>query len=309
MCELENDDIDISQLEKLNNIDFVVEDSTKFKLKLGIGEDAYTSLKMAKTLQSLWDMKGAAGAGAVAAASPAVATTFFASTAGPLSFLGIGAAAATPVGWVMGAAILSGGAYYGAMRMLGNFNSSRVDAIPKFINTPIDLLGATIFDMMAGLSLKVSSLSHEIEDSERSAITEYFAEEWGLSEDYILAALPVIEASINDKRLKEMASSLAEFQLENPDCNPNAMRKDIKTFLEEIAFADGDYNEVEELAIEAVENVLNHSLTGHRQITKSATKYAKMSAGIAGSVASSASQVAGNAVKDANRLVGKFWNK
>ena len=306
---MENDDIDISQLEKLNNIDFVVEDSTKFKLKLGIGEDAYTSLKMAKTLQSLWDMKGAAGAGAVAAASPAVATTFFASTAGPLSFLGIGAAAATPVGWVMGAAILSGGAYYGAMRMLGNFNSSRVDAIPKFINTPIDLLGATIFDMMAGLSLKVSSLSHEIEDSERSAITEYFAEEWGLSEDYILAALPVIEASINDKRLKEMASSLAEFQLENPDCNPNAMRKDIKAFLEEIAFADGDYNEVEELAIEAVENVLNHSLTGHRQITKSATKYAKISAGIAGSVASSASQVAGNAVKDANRLVGKFWNK
>lgn len=306
---MENDDIDISQLEKLNNIDFVVEDSTKFKLKLGIGEDAYTSLKMAKTLQSLWDMKGAAGAGAVAAASPAVATTFFASTAGPLSFLGIGAAAATPVGWVMGAAILSGGAYYGAMRMLGNFNSSRVDAIPKFINTPIDLLGATIFDMMAGLSLKVSSLSHEIEDSERSAITEYFAEEWGLSEDYILAALPVIEASINDKRLKEMASSLAEFQLENPDCNPNAMRKDIKAFLEEIAFADGDYNEVEELAIEAVENVLNHSLAGHRQITKSATKYAKMSAGIAGSVATSASQVAGNAVKDANRLVGKFWNK
>jgi hypothetical protein len=306
---LENDHIDISQLEKLNNIDFVVEDSTKFKLKLGIGEDAYTSLKMAKTLQSLWDMKGAAGAGAVAAASPAVATTFFASTAGPLSFLGIGAAAATPLGWVMGAAILSGGAYYGAMRMLGNFNSSRVDTIPKFINTPIDLLGATIFDMMTGLSLKVSSLSHEIEDSERSAITEYFTEEWGLSEDYILAALPVIEASINDKRLKEMASSLAEFQLENPDCNPNAMRKDIKAFLEEIAFADGDYNEVEELAIEAVENVLNHSLAGHRQITKSATKYAKMSAGIAGSVATSASQVAGNAVKDANKLVGKFWKK
>ena len=301
--------IGIAQLEKLNNVDLVVEDSTKFKLKLGIGEDAYTSLKLAKTLQSLWDMKGAAGAGAVAAASPAVATTFFASTAGPLSFLGIGAAAATPVGWVMGAAILSGGAYYGAMRMLGNFNSSRVDTIPKFINTPIDLLGATIFDMMAGLSLKVSSLSHEIEEAERSAIAEYFVEEWGLSEEYVLAAIPLIEASIQDKRLKEMASSLAEFQLENPDCNPNAMRKDIKAFLEEIAFADGDYNEVEELAIEAVENVLNHALSGHRKITKSATKYAKISSGVAGSVATGASKVASNAVKDANKLVGRFLKK
>lgn len=286
----------------------VVSDTNKFKLKLGIGEDAFTSLKLAKTLQSLWDLKGMAGAGAVAAASPAVASTFFASTAGPLSFLGIGAAA-TPVGWVMGAAVLSGGAYYGAMRMLGKFNSSRVDTIPKFINTPIDLLGATIFDMMAGLSLKVSSLSDPIENVERDAITGYFVEEWGFSDEYVLAALPIIETSIQDKRLKDMAGSLAEFQLENPDCNPNQMKKDIKSFLEEIAFADGDYSEVEELAIEAVENILSHSLAGHRQITKSATKYAKISAGVASGVASSASKVAGNAVKDATSLVGKYWNK
>lgn len=87
------------------------------------------------------------------------------------------------------------------------------------------------------------------------------------------------------------------------------MKKDIKSFLEEIAFADGNYSEVEELAIEAVENVLGHSLAGHRQITKSATKYAKISAGVAGNVASNASKVAGNAVKDANNLVGKFWKK
>ena len=69
---MENSDLKNEQLEKLNSVEFVVADSTKFKLKLGIGEDAYTSLKLAKTLQSLWDIKGAAGAGAVAAASPAV---------------------------------------------------------------------------------------------------------------------------------------------------------------------------------------------------------------------------------------------
>lgn len=306
---MESLSIKTAQMEHLNNVEQVVGDINKFKLKLGIGEDAFTSLRLAKTLQSLWDLKGAAGAGAVAAASPAVATTIFASTAGPLSFLGIGAAAATPVGWIMGAALLSGGAYYGAMQMLGKFNSSRVDTIPKFINTPIDLLGATIFDMMAGLSLKVLSLSHPIEDIERNAITDYFVEEWGLSVEYAQAALPIIETSIQDKRLKDMAESLADFQLENPDCNPNQMKKDIKSFLEEIALADGDYSEVEELAVEAVENVLGRSLAGHRQITKSATKYAKISAGVAGNVASSASKVAGNAVKDANNLVGKFWKK
>jgi hypothetical protein len=237
---MESFGIETVQMKQLSNVEQVVDDTNKFKLKLGIGEDAFTSLKLAKTLQSLWDLKGAAGAGAVAAASPAVATTIFASTAGPLSFLGIGAAAATPVGWIMGAALLSGGAYYGAMQMLGKFNSSRVDTIPKFINTPIDLLGATIFDMMAGLSLKVLSLSHPIEDIERNAITDYFVEEWGLSVEYAQAALPIIETSIQDKRLKDMAESLADFQLENPDCNPNQMKKDIKSFLEEIALADGD---------------------------------------------------------------------
>lgn len=298
-----------AQLELLNNVELVVNDTNKFKLKLGIGEDAFASLKMAKSLQALWDLKGAAGAGAAAAASPAVATTFFASTAGPLSFLGIGAAAATPVGWVMGAAVLSGGAYYGAMRMLGKFNSSRVDVVPKFINTPIDLLGATIFDMMAGLSLKVSSLSHSIDDVERRAVIEYFVEEWGLSTQYAEAALPIIESSIQDKKLKDMAGGLAEFQLENPDCNPSHMKKDIKSFLEEIAYSDGDYSEVEELAIEAVENILNYSLAGHRQIAKSAADYAKMSTGAVGSAASGASKVVDSAAKKASGLVKSIWKK
>ena len=80
---VENSDHE-AQVEILNNIELVVADTNKFKLKLGIGEDAFTSLKLAKSLQSLWDLKGAAGSGAAAAATPAVETTFFASTAGPL---------------------------------------------------------------------------------------------------------------------------------------------------------------------------------------------------------------------------------
>ena len=145
---MDNTTLDSAQLTLLDSVDAVVEDDNKFKLKLGIGEDAYASLKLRKTLQSLWDIKGAVGAGAAAAASPTIVTTFFASTAGPLSFLGIGAAAATPVGWVMGAAVLSGGAYYGAMHMLGKFESSRFETIPKFINTPLDLLFEQVFSYL-----------------------------------------------------------------------------------------------------------------------------------------------------------------
>ena len=296
-------------VKKLGENELVVEDGTKFKIKLGIGEDAYTSLKLAKTLQSMWDIKGAASAGAVAAASPAIASGFFASTAGPLSFLGLGAAAATPVGWVLGAAVLSGGACYEAMRLVEKYATSRVETIPKFINSQIDLIGATIFDMMAGLSLKISELAGGVSDIERQSVHDYFVEEWGLSSKYVLTAIPLVEQSIAEHRLKDMAKSLADFQMDNSDCNPSAMTKDIQTFLEEIAFSDGDYNEVEELAIEAVNNILTKSLATHNQIARSAKKYARTSSDVAGNIAIGASKAAEAVAGEAKSFVGKIFKK
>lgn len=257
----------------LNALDLVVQDPIKFKIKLGIGEEAYATLKLAKTLQTLWELKGAAGTGAVAASSPLVATTFFGGSGGILSTLGFTAAATTPVGWVIAAAVVSGGAYYGAMKVAGSYQSSRVETIPKFINTPIDLLGATIFDMMAGLALKVVDFGGEIDDLERTAIIEYFIDEWGVSKDYATKALPLIESQITNTSLKEMVKTIADFQIDNPDCNPVAMKRDIKKFLEEIAFADGDLDEREELAMETIDRELNRHLAAHNQGLRTASKY------------------------------------
>lgn len=260
---------------ELNATDLVVSDLNKFKIKLGIGEDAYGTLKLKNTLQTIWDVKGAGAAGAAAAASPAVATTFFGGS-GLLSAIGIGATAATPVGWVIAAAVASGGAYYGVMKVMSGYTSSRVETIPKFINTPIDLLGATLFDMMAGLALKVADFSGEVDEVEREAIIAYFIDEWGLSEEYARRALPLIEMQIKGRPLKEMAKNLADFQIDNADCNPAAMQKDIKQFLEEIAFADGEYDEREELAIETIVRELDTHLSIQNQIMKSAGQYSKV---------------------------------
>ncbi|MCE5972419.1 TerB family tellurite resistance protein [Sinirhodobacter sp. WL0062] len=261
-------------VQELSETDLVVADTNKFKIKLGIGEDAYGSLKLKNTLQTLWDVKGAGAVGAAAAASPAVATTFFGG-GGFLSALGLGAAAATPVGWVVAAAVASGGAYYGVMKVMSGYTSSRVETIPKFINTPIDLLGATLFDMMAGLALKVADFSGETEDVEREAIVAYFAEEWGVSEDYARRALPLLEMQIKGRTLKEMAKALADYQIDNDDCNPTAMKKDIRKFLEEIAYADGECDEREELAIESIVRELDDHLSMQSQLAKSATHYSK----------------------------------
>jgi uncharacterized tellurite resistance protein B-like protein len=291
----------------LSDLELVVEDTNKFKLKLGIGEDAYASLKLTKTLQTIWDMKGAAGAGATAAASPVIASTFFGGT-GFLSFMGIGVAA-TPVGWIIGAAVVSGGAYYGAMRMVSNYSSSRVETIPKFINTPIDLLGATLFDMMAGMALKVADFAGEIDNAERSSVIDYFVEEWGVSREYAVRALPLVEASISGKSLKNMAKSLADFQLDNPDCNPSVMRGDIMKLLEEISYADGSLDEREELAIETVERQLSEHLSVQSQIIRNTSKYAGAASGLAQNAAQSAGAYAQSTFGGATKLAGRLFNK
>lgn len=296
-------------VDALSTVDLVVADTNKFKIKLGIGEDAYSTLKLAKTLQTIWDIKGAGAAGAAAAASPAVATTFFGGGGGILSALGFGAATATPVGWIIAAAVGSGAAYYGAMQFFSKYNSSRVETIPKFINTPIDLLGATIFDMMAGLALKVADFAGEIDDSERCAIVNFFNDEWGIARDYSIKALPLIETQIRQRPLKSMAKSLAELQMDNPDCNPSVMRKDIKQFLEEIAYADGGFDEREELAIEIIERELSTHLATHKQVTRTLSKYSKSIGAVAQNAGSGAAKKAQEALGKGNNMLGSLFRK
>ena len=261
----------VHELDGLEKLELVVRDGNKFKIRLGIGEDAYQSLKLAKGLQTLWDVKGAAGAGAAAAASPVVAGTFF-SSGGLLSALGWGAAATTPVGWVVAAAVASGGAYYGVMSLAGKYTSSRVEKIPKFLNTPIDLLGATLFDLIGGLALKVAILSNDIDEVERDSLVDYFVEVWGIDKEYIRQSLPILEDQVRGRNLKEMVKALVEFQLDNPDCNPEAMKKDILELLNEIVMADGEIDEREELALGTVESELNKHLALHATSIRSAKK-------------------------------------
>ncbi len=283
----------------LESLAHVVADPIKLKSKLKIGDKAFSSLRLAKNLQAIWDVRGASMAGAAAAASPTVATTFFGSTGGLLSTFGLGATAATPVGWVLAAAVVSGGAYYGAMRVFSSYSESRVEVIPKFISTPIDLLGATLFDMIAGIGLKVAEFAGDIEESERAAIISYFSEEWGIAEDYSTRALQIIEGQIRETTLKDMVRNLVEFQATNPDCNPIGMKNDILSFLEEVAHADGDLDERETLAIEIVERELSLHLSSSAYLRRGTQRTASAIGSIGQAVTTRASEGLGNLIKRA----------
>lgn len=236
------------------DVDRVVADPLRFKLRLGIGEDAYPSLRLKNNIQSWWDVGSWGFTGGAVAASPVVASTFFVPT-GFLAVLGFGTAV-TPIGWIAAAAIGSAGAYYGVTRLFGRYAGSRVDTIPKFINTPIDVLGAALFDLIGSLAIGVANIDGSIDAAETNTIADHFVAEWGFDPDYVRGAIPVLVANAGVVSVKDIAGQLASFQNLNPDCNAAGMRAELMIFLRDIAVADGILDEREELALDAVAAVM-----------------------------------------------------
>jgi len=237
-----------------DGIEEIVSDPLRFKGKLAIGEDVYTSSRAFKMASELWQAATAAGATVIGASSATVASTFFAPT-GMLAFLGIGTAV-TPVGWLIAAGIVGGGGWVGITRYLRQSTGSRVTTIPDFINTPIDVLALGLFDLMAPLALKVASIDGEIDASERDVISSHFVKQWGFDPTFVREGIAFTESRLPEFSVEEMARALAEFKKKNKDCNYKQMSRELVSFLREIIEADGRIDEREEMAIENIETVL-----------------------------------------------------
>lgn len=238
--------------EWFEGVDDVVEDELRFKAKLGIGEDAYTSTRVKKTVFEAWDVASVAATGAQVASSAFVAQKFFAAPS-LLAAIGIGTAA-TPIGWVIAASVVSGGAWLGITRYLKNENG-KTTVIPNFINTPLDVLGLGLFDLMAPLAMKVAAVDGHVHESEIDTINHYFVRRWGYSEQFVDRGLEFVSQKLGDYDIKTAAATLAAFARDNPDCKANVMLADIKSFLRDVMEADGHIDEREEMAIERVEKV------------------------------------------------------
>ncbi|RDH82477.1 MAG: TerB family tellurite resistance protein [endosymbiont of Galathealinum brachiosum] len=238
-----------------DNVETVIVEPLKFKAKLSIGEDAYTSLRMKNKVFEAWDAFGVGATAVTVAQSSAVASTFFAPS-GLLAVLGIGTAV-TPIGWVISACVVSTGAWVGVSRYLKGKTGDRVTVIPEFINTPLDILGLALFDFIAPLALRLANIDGDIDQSEKQVISTYFISEWGYDPMFVDKGMAYTEANLADFSIKVLAHNLAEYKKENPDCNYPAMSKEILGFLNEIMLADGRIDEREEMAIDLVENIFS----------------------------------------------------
>ena len=254
-----------------DDVEGIIRDSDKFKTKLAIGEDAYTTLRLKRRFSDFWNIASTATIAGGVAQSSVVASTFFA-PAWLLSALGV--TAVTPIGWVVAAAVLSGGACYGVTRYLRDASKDKVTKIPKFINTPIDVLALGLFDLLAPLALKVAEADGHIDGRERQYIHAYLTQEWGYDDTFIVKGLEFTESKLSDFSIEEQARTLAEFKLANRDCNYDGMSAELMNFLSAIMEADGRENKREQKAIADIQKTfkdVGQSWFGKLQKTVSGT--------------------------------------
>jgi hypothetical protein len=256
---------DKSEFDGFQGIDSIVAEPLKFKVKLAIGEDAYTSLRVKNAVVQVWDVAGVATTAAVVAKSSVVASTFFAPS-GLLAAIGIGAAV-TPIGWVVAAGVVSGGAWFGITRHLKKASASKVTVVPNFINTPLDVLALGLFDLMVPLALRVADVDGRIDVARRQQIDDYFVGEWGYDASFVDAGIRHIEASLGELSVRDLAQTMAEFASQHRDCNFKMMSQEILDFLRHIVILDGGVEPRDEQAIVEIENIFksaNRSSLGRR---------------------------------------------
>ena len=207
-----------------------------FKGRLGIGEEAYKSLKLAKNLSTFIHPLLAGGAASGAAASSVAAGALFPATGfgSALAAIGIGAGAVTPIGWVVGAGLAAGGAYIGVRKLLDSTKAKMVDVIPKCINSSLDELGMELLNLMLPLGLKIASADGRISDSEVEAIADHYEKDWGYSRDFVIKMIEAMKEDVESISYDEFAKSLSDYCDENDDCDRGIIVDFILDHLEEI---------------------------------------------------------------------------
>ena len=234
------------------NEEVIVTEPLKFKVKLGIGERAYGLLRAREHMTTFSEAIGVGATGSVLASSGAVAGTFFASSgfmASTLSVIGLGATAVTPVGWVIAAGILSGGAYVGISRLFETSKDNGLIVIPKYINTPLDIISVALIELMLPVSLKMANAGGRMRTSELAAIQRFFSDEWGYNPGFVSRLIDEYRTQTDSVSYSKLAGSLGTYCAESKDCDKEAIMTGFIKHLREVIEADGviDEKEVEEL--------------------------------------------------------------
>ena len=132
----------------------------------------------------------------------------------------------------------------------------RTVVIPVWLNTPLDKLARALFDFFAPLGLRVAALDGRISKSERQFIESYFVSEWGYYPEFVRKALPDRERNLENLCDIELVNNMIDYKIGNPDCDYNAMTKELIDFLKEVTRANGELQDLEVIYIQWLEITL-----------------------------------------------------
>jgi len=241
-----------------SNIEILVDHPLKFKAALGIGQLAYQSLRLRENLTTILESVGAGVTGGSLAATSTFAGIFFPAKASFLvSFFGMGAAAITPLGWVIGIGLATGGAYYGCARYFEKGKDDKLVVIPKFINTPLDLMALSLIELMLPLAIKISNSDGEETEKEIKLIKNYFVDHWGFNKDFVNILYSEVSLNLDDVSYKKLSQSLGKFLSANKDCNRAIIAKEFIKFLTSVIESDGFIAESEEAELKILQSYLS----------------------------------------------------
>jgi len=229
-----------------NGDEVIVSEPLKFKAKLGIGDRAYALLRAREQMSTFSEAIGIGATASGFAASSTVAGTFFASSgfmASTLSAIGLGATAATPVGWVIAAGIISGGAYMGVSHLFEKSKDNGLIIVPKYINTPLDVIAVALIELMLPVSLKIANADGKIQSSELNIIQIYFSGEWGYSSGFLNRLIGEYRNQTDAASYSKLAESLGTYCSESTDCEKQSIMTDFIKHLREIIEANGEIDQ------------------------------------------------------------------
>ena len=248
---------DADVIEKIEGAEEIIADDEKFRKKLGIGADAYRSLKVASWLgpAALGGVTGAAVAG-----SPIVASTFFGGTASTVAgWLGLGLAATTPVGWIIAAGVTTGVAASGAYTVYRKkVREKLVDEVPRQTNSPLDFLATSVVGFLMPVALRLALADGNVDDRERRKIKDFFVNGWGYSESFADWKIDEFQNEPDLISLDGLFVALEELKNHRKDCNFDHIFGELLDFLRELANSDGEFHHGEKATIGEVKALLDH---------------------------------------------------
>lgn len=234
----------------------VIDDDFKFKTKLEIGDDHFTYLKGAKNLADFGgSILGGVGVGGIAA------TAWYSTLGvGGKLLLGVGLAS-QPVGWVVGAAALGATGIYGFKKAKDKFIKKAEDGlvtkVPKFLNTPLDLLGLSIATLILPVSVKMAHADGNFCHMERSQILKYFTDEWGYNSEFIEKLMQAQESKMESFSYKDYAKTLKLVCKKTSEFKLSQVSDEILNFQREIILMDGEIHPDEEKEFATLKLYLN----------------------------------------------------